>query len=127
MNIENRIDNSLTKQERVVFRSSLNEHETMFGGLAMKWMDEVAYLSAAKFANKKLLTTSAGPVKFSVAIPYGSFISIEAKVSKVGSVKLSIEAIIYIVDKQTNAKTKAVEGVFVFVAVDKNLKPIRLA
>ncbi len=127
MNIENRIEQSHAKQERVVFMNSVNEHETLFGGLALKWMDEVAYLSASKFAKKDLFTSSVGPVKFLKTVPYGSFISIEAKVLSAGSVKLSIKVNIYIADKQSDTKIKAVEGVFVFVAVDKNFKPVRLA
>ena len=126
MDIQEKVEKSLVRQERVVFLNSVNEHNTLFGGLALKWMDEVAYLSASRFARKELLTLTAGPVKFKKPIHYKSFIIVEGKVSKVGRVKLNISVKIYVEDKETGERTEAIEGEFVFVAVDDNLKPIRL-
>ncbi|MCF8372917.1 MAG: acyl-CoA thioesterase [Bacteroidales bacterium] len=126
MNIEEKIQQSVARQDRVVFKNSLNEHNTLFGGLALKWMDEVAYLSAHRFARKDILTLTAGPIKFRKPIPYKSFIIIEGKVSNVGRVKLTISVKVYIEDKETGARAEAIEGDFVFVAVDENLKPVRL-
>ena len=93
---------------------------------ALKWMDEVAYMSAHRFARKDILTISAGPIKFKKAIPYKSFIVIEGKVANAGRVKLTISVKVYIEDKVSSIRVEAISGDFVFVAVDENLKPVRL-
>ena len=126
MDIQERIEQSIARQERVVFKNLLNEHDVLFGGFAMQWMDEVAYLSAAKFLGKDVLTVSAGPIRFLKPIPFRSFIATEAKVCDVGKVKLKVQVDIWMCDKQTGTKTKAMESEFVFVAIDQNLKPTRL-
>ena len=124
--LEKKIQESITRQERVIYHNAVNEHDTLFGGLALKWMDEVAYLSAAKFARTKLLTVSAGPIKFLTTVPYKSFIAIEAKVTHAGNVKLKIGVTLSIIERSTLHQTKAIEGEFIFAAVDDNLKPVRL-
>lgn len=126
MNNEDKVQQSFSRQDRVVFKNSVNEHNTLFGGLALKYMDEVAYLSAHRFAGKDVLTLSAGPVKFKKPIPYKSFICIEGRVVNAGRVKLTINVKVYIENKETGIRTEAIDGDFVFVAVDKNLKPVRL-
>ncbi len=126
MELTKRIEQSITRQERVIFKNSVNEHDTLFGGLALKWMDEVAYISASRFAQKMLLTVSAGPINFKLPVPYASFITVEGKVSNVGMVKLTINVKVYIEDKQSGNRTEAIDGDFIFVVVDRNLKPLRL-
>lgn len=49
-----RILNSETKQDRIVFPNALNDHNTLFGGVAMQWMDEVAYITAIRFTKNKM-------------------------------------------------------------------------
>nr|HMQ43287.1 acyl-CoA thioesterase [Mariniflexile sp.] len=50
MELAARIEKSETRQFKMVFPNTLNDHETIFGGTAMKWMDEVAYITATRFA-----------------------------------------------------------------------------
>ncbi len=47
------IKKSETRQFKVIFPSTLNDHDTLFGGTAMQWMDEVAYITATRFTRKK--------------------------------------------------------------------------
>lgn len=55
MGLLERIKKSETKQFKIIFQSSLNDHETLFGGIAMQWMDEVAYITAIRYSKKKWL------------------------------------------------------------------------
>ena len=43
--MEERIIQSETRQFKAIFPNTLNANETLFGGQAMKWMDEVAYIT----------------------------------------------------------------------------------
>ena len=53
MNPEEQIEKAETKQVKIVFKNLINDHNTLFGGIALKWMDEVAYITATRFCRKK--------------------------------------------------------------------------
>ena len=127
MTIEERKDLSTTTQFKKVFKNSVNDHNTLFGGEAMKWMDEVAYITAIRFCNEKLVTISTGNIQFLHAIPIGSIIQIIGKVVKVGNVKIEINVEIFKEDTSSAKLEKSVEGNFFFAAIDENAHPKRLS
>lgn len=127
MTIEERKDLSKTTQFKKVFKNSVNDHNTLFGGEAMKWMDEVAYITAIRFCNEKLVTISADNIRFLHAIPIGSIIQIRGKVVKVGNVKIEINVEIFKEDTSSAELEKSVEGNFFFAAIDENAHPKRLS
>lgn len=53
--MDDKIMRAETRQFKVIFPNTLNDHDTLFGGTAMKWMDEVAYITAIRFSKKKWL------------------------------------------------------------------------
>ena len=53
-----RIQSAETKQTRVIFPSTLNTQDSLFGGNIMKWMDEVAYITAVRYEREKMVTVS---------------------------------------------------------------------
>ena len=48
--------NTPTKQYRVVFPKHLNSNGTFFGGEAMQWLDEVAFITATRFTRQRMIT-----------------------------------------------------------------------
>ena len=126
MTLEEKILKSQTKQVRVVFKSTTNDYNTLFGGFAMKWMDEVAYITATRFIRKKVVTISTGGIKFNKPIPYGAIVELIGTVAKVGNVRLEIKVEVYTEQMYTGERQKAFEGSFFFAAVDENHKLIRL-
>jgi acyl-CoA hydrolase len=124
--MENLINASVTKQFRVIFPGNLNDHETLFGGLAMQWMDETAYITAIRFAKKKMVTVSVDTIKFLMPVKPGSIIEIIGKVIKPGSVKLKISVEMFMEDMFINERVKTVEAVFTFAAINDKNKPIPL-
>ena len=126
MNIEELKLKAETKQVRIVFKSLINDHNTLFGGIALKWMDEVAYITATRFCRKKLVTISTGKIDFKKPIPYGTIAELVGTVANVGGVKLEINVQIFIEEKYSESREKAVEGNFYFAAVDENNEPVQL-
>ena len=47
--IEQRIKESVTSVTKTVFPGRTNHHNTLFGGDALAWMDEVAFIAATRF------------------------------------------------------------------------------
>lgn len=126
MDIEALKKSSETKQVKIVFKNLINDHNTLFGGIALKWMDEVAYITATRFCRKKVVTISTGKIDFKKPIPYGTIAELVGTVANAATVKLEINVKIYIEQKYDESRELAVEGNFYFAAVDDNNQPIRL-
>ncbi len=115
-----------TRQVKIVFKNLINDHNTLFGGIALQWMDEIAYITATRFCRKKVVTISTGKINFQKPIPYGAIAELFGTVSNVGAVKLEINVKIFIEQKYDNIRELAVEGNFYFAAVDDNNQPVKL-
>lgn len=121
--IQKREDISETRVAKMVFPATTNHYDTLFGGIALKWMDEVAYIAATRFARKPLVTISTEQINFTHPIPCGILIELVARVVKVGRTSLKVEVNIFLEELDCDKRTKAITGHFNFVAVDENKKP----
>ena len=126
MDIESLKQRSETRQVKLVFKNTVNDHNTLFGGFALQWMDEVAYITATRFCRKKVVTISVDKIKFLKPIQYGTICELIGKIGVVGRLKLKINVEIFAEQKYTNEREKAVEGVFTFAAINENNKPTKL-
>jgi acyl-CoA hydrolase len=124
--MSNTINNSVTSQFKVVFPTALNNHETLFGGEALKWMDEVAYIAAVRFTRKKMVTVCTDKIKFLQPIKSGSIVEIVGKVIKISAVKIDVLVEIYMEEMFDEKRLKAISGVFTFAAVNNKNKPIAI-
>ncbi len=126
MLLEERIRASETHQFRVIFNDTLNDKGNLFGGRAMLWMDEVAYITAIRFSHMKVVTVCVENVKFKKAILPGSLVEIIGNVIKVGSAKIEIQVEIFVESSESGQREKAIWATFFFAVVDANNKPISL-
>jgi acyl-CoA hydrolase len=126
MNLAERIKNAETHQFRMVCPCYLNDNGYLFGGNVLKWMDEVAYLTAQRFTRMQMVTVSAGNVHFRKAISPGTMLEIIGKVSKVGNVKVDIDLEVYTESIENSLRELAVDGTFTFAAINKFCKPVCL-
>lgn len=124
--MQERIRKSETIQSRVILPSLLNDHGILFGGIAMQWLDEVAYITATRFSRKRLVTVSVEKVNFILPVYSGMLIEIVGNITKVKSVKLEVKVELFAEEMYTEKKEKALEAIFTFAAVDKDHKPIPL-
>ncbi|HMR16431.1 acyl-CoA thioesterase [Mariniflexile maritimum] len=126
MELAARIEKSETRQFKMVFPNTLNDHETLFGGTAMKWMDEVAYITATRFARLKMVTISTDKIKFKHAIKPGTIAEIIGKVVNIGNFKLDIQVEIWVESMHGYDRLMAVDAVFTFAAINEQGKLIPL-
>ena len=115
-----------SRQDRIVFQEFVNDQGNLFGGNAMKWMDEVAYITATRYTRQRMVTVSVERVKFLLAVPIGAIVKVRAKILSAGPVKLVISTEIWSDVNQEPGRIKAIEGKFIFAAVDAGGNPIRL-
>ncbi len=125
--MEKRIQSSETRQFKAIFPSTLNANETLFGGQAMQWMDEVAYITATRFTRQRMFTVNTENIRFLKTISPGSFAEVVGRVEKAGSVKLIVQVEIFVEEMYGEKREKAVEGVFVFAALDYENRPRRIS
>lgn len=124
--INERIQNSEARVIKAIFPSITNHHNTLFGGEALAWMDETAFIAATRFCRKPLVTVSSDRIDFKKAIPAGSLAEIIANVIHVGNTSLKVEVNIFVEDMYKDHREHAIRGVFTFVAVDDNRQPTKV-
>lgn len=126
MNLDKRIQHSTTKVSKAIFPGTTNHYDTLFGGTALKWMDEVSFITATRFTRQKVVTVSSSRVDFKKAIPEGTIAELIGKVKMVGKTSIVVGVEIYLEDMYSDERHLAVNGDFTFVAIDENRKPISI-
>lgn len=125
--IYEKIEQSETRICKVVFPNTTNHYDTLFGGNAMQYMDEAAFITATRFSRKKVVTVSSGKIDFEESIPANTIIELIAKVVRIGTTSLDVQVDIFQENMyQRNTRKKSISGVFTFVALDKNNKPTKV-
>jgi acyl-CoA hydrolase len=122
--IQRRIALSETRVTKAVFPSSTNHHNTLFGGTALAWMDEVSFIAATRFCRLPLVTVSSDRIDFKHAIPAGSIVELVGRVSKVGNTSLKVAVEVFVEGLYQEGREHAISGSFSFVAVDERQKPV---
>ena len=94
--IQRRTDLSVTHVTKAVFPPTTNHHNTLFGGTALAWMDEVSFITATRFCRLPLVTVSTDRIDFNHAIPAGSIVELIGRVIKVGNTSLKVEVEVFV-------------------------------
>ena len=126
MNYESKIKDSETHVFKVVFPNITNHHNTMFGGTVMEMMDEVAFMTATRFARKSFVTVSCDRIDFKKPIPADTLVELIGKVKYVGNSSLKVNVEVFVEEMYVEKREKAVSGDFTLVALDENKKPVKI-
>jgi len=126
MSTAERIKNSETRIFKVVFPNTTNHYDTLFGGMAMYLMDEVAFMTATRFSRKRVVTVSSGKIDFNQPIPADTIIELVGKVVRVGNTSLDVDVEIFVEEMYEDIRKQAIKGSFTFVAIDEHKKPIAI-
>ena len=88
-------------------------------------MDRAASISAKRHAEKIVVTSSVNHVSFGKAIPIGTTVTIEAKVSRAFTTSMEVFIDVW-VDDDKGKRIKANEAIYTFVAVDNDGRPTKI-
>ncbi len=121
-----RIEHARTRITKLVFPQDTNPLGTLYGGTALQWMDEVAFLTATRFSRRQVVTVSMDRVDFKVPIPQGAIVELVGDVVKVGRTSMTIQVRILLEDAMIGTQELAIEGHLVMVAVDQDMKPVAI-
>lgn len=110
---------SLTILTDLVLPSETNPLNNLFGGELLARMDRAASISARRHSRRITVTASVNHVAFNRAIPLGSVVTVEAKVSRAFNTSMEIYIDVWLEDRESGIRTKANEAIYTFVAVDE--------
>lgn len=122
--LQSRIDAAATSIFKVVFPNTTNHYETLFGGEALKLMDEVAFIAATRFSRQKMVTVSSSKIDFDMPIPADTIIEVRGTIARVGRTSVDIQVQIFKEEMYTDERVLAVQGTFTMVAVGEDKKPV---
>ena len=118
---------SLTILTDLVLPSETNPLNNLFGGELLARMDRAASIAARRHSRRITVTASVNHVAFNRAIPLGSVVTVEAKVSRSFNSSMEIYIDVWIEDRESGSRNKANEAIYTFVAVDDTGRPVPVA
>ena len=110
----------------LVLPSETNPINNLFGGELLARMDRAASISARRHSRRIVVTASVNHVAFNRAVPLGSVVMIEAKVSRAFNSSMEVYMDVWIEDRESGERVKANEAIYTFVAVDETGRPVKV-
>ena len=117
---------SLTILTDIVLPGETNPLGNLFGGELLARMDRACSIAAQRHSRRIVVTASVNHVAFNKAVPVGSVVTIEAKVSRAFTSSMEIYVDVWIEDRESRERTKVNEGIYTFVAVDRTGTPVKV-
>ncbi len=118
---------SLAVLTEIVLPNDTNNLNNLMGGRLLHWMDIACSISAHRHCKRIVVTASVNNVAFNHAIPQGSIVTLEAKVSRAFRSSMEVFCDVWVEDhKNPDCKTRTNEAIYTFVAVDQLGNPIQV-
>lgn len=117
---------SVTVLTDLVLPGETNPLNNLFGGELLARMDRAASITARRHTRRVCVTASVNNVAFNKAIPLGSVVTVQAKVSRTFNTSLEIFIDVWIEDRESGERLKANEAIYTFVAVDETGRPVKV-
>ena len=115
---------SLTILTDLVLPGETNYLDNLFGGELLARMDRACSIAARRHSRRIVVTASVNHVSFTKAVPVGSVVTVEAKVSRAFKSSMEVYVDVWIEDRESGLKSRANEGIYTFVAVDETGSPV---
>ena len=118
-----RTDAAETKMVFPVFPGNTNHYHTLFGGTAMSWMDQAAFICGTRWCRTKVVTVHSSEIDFKHPVPEGTIVELVARVVDTGKTSLTVRVEMFIEPMDRYERTMACSGSFVLVALDQDDRP----
>ncbi|MCF6408859.1 acyl-CoA thioesterase [Pseudalkalibacillus salsuginis] len=111
-------------QTKLVLPPDTNHLQTIFGGIVLSYIDEIAALSAMKHSNSVVVTASIDSVDFLSSAKVGNALGLEAFVTATGRTSMEVYVKVFSSNLLTDEKTLTTESFLTMVAMDSSGKPV---
>lgn len=110
----------------LVLPGETNPLDSLFGGELLARMDRACSIAARRHSRSIVVTASVNHVAFNKPVPVGSVLTVEAKVSRAFYSSMEVFVDVWMECLETGSREKVNEGIYTFVAVDGDGKPIKV-
>ena len=117
---------SLSITTEIVLPNDTNNLNNLMGGRLLHWMDIATAIAAHRHCGRIVVTASVNHVSFAEAIPAGSIVTLEAKVSRAFTSSMEVFVDVWMENNNHKGKKKCNEAIYTFVAVDQLGNPIEI-
>lgn len=111
----------------VAMPADTNPDGDIFGGWIMSMMDLAAFVACRKIVPHKMATVAVNNLVFHNPVFVGDCVECFTEIEKVGNTSVTVNVQAFVIRRDAlpgEDKLKVTEGRFVFVAIDKDRKPI---
>jgi acyl-CoA hydrolase len=99
----------------------LNHHGYLFGGQMLSWIDESAWMAAAKdFPGCNFVTRAMDKIEFKQQVKNGSILRFDVNRTSVGNSSVTFLVEVYEDERITNGEKLAFSTSVIFVNIDEN-------
>ncbi|TVY01434.1 acyl-CoA thioesterase [Cohnella terricola] len=109
-----------------VFPTDVNNHDTLFGGKLMSYIDDIASISASKLCRLTTVTASTDSVDFLQPIRPTDSVSLESFVTWTGKSSMEVFVKVICEDLRSGERKIAATSFLTFVALGDNNEKIRV-
>jgi acyl-CoA thioesterase YciA len=110
--------------QTIAMPKDTNPNGDIFGGWLMSQMDLGSGILAAKTAKARAVTVAMEGMSFLQPVRVGDTVACYAWVEKIGRTSMTIPVEVWVHRYQTGEQLRVTHGVFTYVAVDSEGKPI---
>lgn len=115
---------SFALQEIIVLPGDTNVHDTLFGGLLMKHIDETAAISARRHCRQAVVTASNDGVHFHRPVQRDDIVRLQSYVCSVGRSSMEVFVKITTENSRDGSRQVAAISFLTFVALGDHGKPV---
>lgn len=115
---------SRTFQTKLVLPQDTNHMGTIFGGVVLAHIDEIAGITAMRHSKSIVVTASIDTVNFVSSAKVGDILFLEGSVISTGRTSMEVYVKVETEHLETGERTLTTNAITTMVAVDANKKPI---
>ena len=101
-----------------------NPNGDIFGGWLLSQMDIAGGIFTRKKVGEKTVTVAVEAMEFMLPVLVGDVICCHCEIIKTGRTSMTIHVEVWVSRQYDDQRIKVTEGVFTYVAVDSNRRPI---
>lgn len=121
-----KVSDSKVEWTRCVQSMDCNARGTLFGGQLLKWLDEVAGVTAMRHCGHEVTTAAVDNLQFKRPVPMGQLCILTGRVTYVGNTSMEVRTDVYLEDLDTGMRYPVNRAYFTEVAVDDHSQPTRI-
>lgn len=107
-----------------IFPADTNHYGTLFGGQAVAWIDQAAFICATRWCRRKVVTVHFGEVSFHHAVREGSIVELVARLVRTGTSAMHIAVELWWEPMDHDERVLACQAECVLVALGDDDRPV---